>query len=430
MKTPLVLHAPLIWRTDVWQISASVGTADGELLCLRWEGRPIVRVTRRTGNLTATVQFTAREEPIVLQGDVTHARRFRLDNTSCRIALFLDDALCDEDWPLGRAALDGVVCTRAPSDAVVTDGGSRTSSPPAVQRIFRGVQGWKPAGHNVHVGDCMPFVHDGVFHLFYLYDRRGHGSKWGLGAHQWAHISSADLMTWQEHPLAIGIDRQEEGSICTGSVIYAQGLYHAFYAVRMSDGSPAQLTRAISTDGIHFKKSRDRFALAAPYDAASARDPKVFAGEDGLFHMLVTTSLWENGRSRGCLAHLCSRDLRRWEPQPPAVVLPTEDQPECSDLFRLGDTYYLLYSNYGVAHYFWSKAPCGPWTAPANNVVVDERYRVPKRAIWWDGRVIFTGFRNDPDVSWGGTVYFYEARPQADGSLTFHNIPELTQVCP
>jgi len=48
------------------------------------------------------------------------------------------------------------------------------------------IQNWSPEGLNTGVGDVMPFSHDGTFHLFYLFDRRGHESKWGLGAHQWA----------------------------------------------------------------------------------------------------------------------------------------------------------------------------------------------------------------------------------------------------
>jgi hypothetical protein len=36
-------------------------------------------------------------------------------------------------------------------------------------------------------GECMPFFHDGVFHLFYLLDENHHQGKGGLGGHQWAH---------------------------------------------------------------------------------------------------------------------------------------------------------------------------------------------------------------------------------------------------
>jgi sucrose-6-phosphate hydrolase SacC (GH32 family) len=286
-------------------------------------------------------------------------------------------------------------------------------------------QDWKPEGYNTHVGDCMPLYHDGIFHLYYLFDRRGHESKWGLGAHQWGHISSNDLAHWNEHPLAINIDRQEEGSICTGSIVVHDGIFYAFYAVRMCDGSPAQLTWATSKDGINFTKINEKFMLSAPYHSASARDPKVFKDEENLYHMLITTSIATESGNKGCLAQVISQDLLNWEQADPIVVLNIEDQPECSDYFEKNGFYYLIYSNFGVAHYFISKKSFGPWTKPENNVIVNESYRVPKRAFWKDGRIIFAGFYIDKGVNFGGTVHFYEAKQQSDGTFEFIDVPEM-----
>ena len=43
--------------------------------------------------------------------------------------------------------------------------------------------------------------------------------------------------------------------------------------------------------------------------SSSARDPKIIQGEDGLYHMIITTGLAESGK--GCLAHLviCDGEL-------------------------------------------------------------------------------------------------------------------------
>lgn len=188
--------------------------------------------------------------------------------------------------------------------------------------------------------------------------------------------------------MAIGIDDEAEGSICTGSVIFHEGIYYAFYAVRMCDGSPARLTAALSQDGIHFQKSHRVFALQPPYDGASARDPKVIRDENGVFHMFVTTSLLQGEESRGCLAHLISGDLVSWEPVEPLVVLDISDQPECSDYFRLGNLYYLIYSNFGTARYFSRKIPSARG-----------RRRLK---MWW--RNIPTGFLKRRD---GRTEEFY-----------------------
>jgi beta-fructofuranosidase len=58
-------------------------------------------------------------------------------------------------------------------------------------------------------GNCMPF-----FHLFYLRDENRHPALGGLGAHQWEHVTSSDLIHWQQHPLALSIEADWEKSIC------------------------------------------------------------------------------------------------------------------------------------------------------------------------------------------------------------------------
>jgi len=74
------------------------------------------------------------------------------------------------------------------------------------------MQYWKPEGA-YFVGDCMPFWRQGVFHLFYLHDENHHQGLGGLGGHQWAHMSTTDLVHWQQHQLALPIDQEQERSI-------------------------------------------------------------------------------------------------------------------------------------------------------------------------------------------------------------------------
>ena len=86
-----------------------------------------------------------------------------------------------------------------------------------------------------------------------------------------------------------------------------------------------------------------------------------------------------------------------------------------------------MYSNFGTARYFFSTQPFGPWQAPEENVVAEQAYRVPKAAEWKDGRILFAGFYVDPDVDYGGTVRFYEARGMADGRLEFLPVAEMDE---
>ena len=255
----------------------------------------------------------------------------------------------------------------------------------------------------------MPYRKNDEYHVLYLKDRRHHGSKWGKGAHQWAHISTTDLVHWDVHPMAVEIDDPAEGSICTGSWILVNGVHQLYYTVRMSDGSSAPIRRSLSKDGYHYEKDKDfRFLLSDRYTGASARDPKVVMAEDGTMHMFVTTT--DLTLNKGSLAHLVSFNGDDWEEQGNVFVREDTHEPECPDYFKIGDYYYLIHD--GI--YTYSREPFGGWIQPENGVIPCGR--VPKGAYWGD-RLVFAGF--DTDGQYAGTLIFREATQNPDGTLTF-----------
>ena len=69
-----------------------------------------------------------------------------------------------------------------------------------------GIQYWLPPGHNSWVGDVATLSYHGRYHVFYLYDRRHHQSKFGCGAHYFEHISTEDFRTWTEHEAATPLE--------------------------------------------------------------------------------------------------------------------------------------------------------------------------------------------------------------------------------
>jgi hypothetical protein len=354
------------------------------------------------------------------------------------LELLVDGVLVDEEWPVGAMAqpseqplvLAGALEKLALWNRALLPGEVRDLSggPAAVAQREREILGaerlvtqyWKPRGLNTGVGDCMPFFHAGRFHLFYLIDRHGHGSKWGLGAHQWAHVSSADLVEWTHHPLAIPITDQSEGSICTGSAFAHEGSVHAFYAIRAVDGSPARLAEMQSTDGIHFERTRWSATLAAPYQGPPARDPVVFRNPaTNLFHMLITTELLDPrvARRGGCLAQLVSPDLRAWEQREPALVPGFADQPECSDWFAWKGWHYLVFSNNGVARYRMSREPLGPWLAPKVDAFDGPQARVMKTAAFSGDRRLGAAFLTQAGSGYAGQLVIRELLQHADGTL-------------
>jgi beta-fructofuranosidase len=357
------------------------------------------------------------------------------------VELFVDGTLVDEEWPLGvvggagggtlvlgggsgqgfRGIMDHfAVWDRALDDVeiqalsgTVGQGSFRASTPSSGSLQY----GRAPGGGNV--GDCFPFFHEGVYHFFYLFDRRHHASKFGLGAHQWAHASSSDLVHWNHHPLAVPITDTKEGSICTGSVFFSEGTWYAFYATRLPDRSE-HLSLAVSSDGISFTKTEPNpFASPhAPYRNGPFRDPHVFGDpHTGIFHMLVTTELEHPavaGRG-GCLAHLTSSDLLHWEQRDPFLVTGYGDQPECSELFEWHGWYYLVFSHYGVAHYRMAKTPFGPWVRPRVDMLDGPLARVMKSATFTGDRRVGAFFLSEG--VYAGRAVFREIIQHADGTL-------------
>lgn len=368
------------------------------------------------GYINIRVYFNVSEQPITLTGYGKESDSVHVLYTVNRIGLYINNILWDEDWPAGITPVAECIM---PDFVSINDADEYINNLPVPEyKNIDNITGWRPEGINTMAGDCMPFAHDDKYHLFYLFDRRRHQSKWSFGAHQWAHLSTYDLRIWHTHPMAVTIDHCYEGSICTGSLIYYNGRYYAFYAIRMFDRSPARLAWSVSDDGNNFVKKYTYITLKEPYHTSSARDPMVFYGDDGFFHMLVTTSYIKNGVSRGALAHLISDNLENWTQQSePMLLLNTEDQPECPDYFKLGDWYYLIIANYGRSRYLKSKYPLGPWTEPENNFIGHTNYRVPKSAFY-NGRVIFSGFVPETP-GYAGTIELLEATQNEDGTLSF-----------
>ncbi|MBE6616125.1 MAG: hypothetical protein E7631_12575 [Ruminococcaceae bacterium] len=409
---------PIILQDKPWMLTFAVGEEECQF---RYEsdGHPVLECTWTDGILQVSALFSVREEPLCVRCDAALGDRIRFVYQPFRMELYRNEQIRDEEWPFGTPLFtEGTLvhCTAGLSMEPIPE----AEPEPDVTGSFTGAEGWMP-GDGVFVGDCMPFADGERYHVLYLKDRHHHRSKWGKGAHQWEHISTADLVHWDSHPMAVAIDDPAEGSICTGSWIREKGQHQLYYTVRMSDGSSAPVRRSVSEDGFHYRKDAAfGFTLSEAYTGASARDPKIVRGEDGQMHMFVTTTEVSSGK--GCLVHLTSPDGETWTELGPIYTAPDAAEPECSDYLALQEKYYLIFSLHGEGQYLISDKPFTEWRKPENPKIPCRS--VPKAAVW-NGRIIFAGFAGIN--GYAGTMTFLEAVPGENGEFTYKPVPEMQE---
>jgi len=306
---------------------------------------------------------------------------------------------------------------------------------PSIQ-ITKDLQYFRPKG-NLYVGDCMPFYQNNTFSYYWLLDSAHHKSLKGLGGHQWVLSRTTDLKNWKQYPIVLGIDEEWEKSICTGSIVFYNKKYYAFYASRLIANGAVneQLSYAISKDGIHFEKQKPNpfYTSAAGYSHRNFRDPKVFVEPSGEFHLFVSSEQQNPvlKNAAGCLVHLSSRDLKTWTVHPP-VLTGQGSVPECPDYFKWNAWYYLVYSDNSNTFYVKSRKPYGPWEEPHNQALNEEFSNVVKTAEFKNNRRIAAGWiparlddKDNGHEIFGGNSVFRELGQEADGTLSSRFPPEM-----
>jgi beta-fructofuranosidase len=286
------------------------------------------------------------------------------------------------------------------------------------------------------VGDVIPFRHGGEFWLYYLLDRHaGEGTPWQL-------VRTRDFVSYDDAGtgLANGDAAADDFNAYTGSVVLADGVHHVFYTgqnpkiVDETTGVPLQVVmHAVSHDDMTtwVKQPQDTFAAPGDrYDRADWRDPFVFRPEpDGPWRMLLAARhLTGPDRRRGLIAQCTSWDLVTWE-----VVEPFWDPRlyvthECPEVFRMGDWWYLVYSEFSerfTTRYRMSRSPLGPWQVPTTDDSLDGRaFYAAKTAAAEDGRRFAIGWiptkvgdTDDGAWEWAGAMAVHELVPRSDGTL-------------
>lgn len=304
---------------------------------------------------------------------------------------------------------------------------------PTDTTLYRPANGW--------FGDVMPIYVDGRFHIFYTIlhgdDLGGPGVLKGL---DWAHISTDDFLTFEEHPLAIvrGDSKAADLLVGAGSVVEApDGTFVAFYGginpARSSWGAAEQVVLRATSEDLETWTKDDGFEFEADpswYERHDWRDPFVYRDGDK-WRMLLCARVTDGPFDRrGVVGQAVSDDLVTWSAVEPLLNPGITRAPECVEVFDLEGHTYLLYSTYSdrfqTRHRIIESD--GTIVRPAddgletNDVYAMNTVASPESRIlvgWLSTRAenSDTGHRQ-----WGGDLVAHELHARADGTLGAHPV--------
>ena len=303
-------------------------------------------------------------------------------------------------------------------------------------------------------GDPMPFYDqiNSEFKVLYLqeYDNNGpcYHPFWGVATKDGANYASLGEV------LPTGTSSaQQDACLGTGCAIYneMEGLYYIYYTgYNILLPNHEVVMRATSPDFKTWTKDQI-WALKGTdygYDANNFRDPQIFKTEDGLYHMVIASKLR--------FAEFKSEDLKTWE-HVGGFNMVWDRMCECPDIFKMGDWWYLVYSEgykaswsrkvkYMMAPTFDALKACfndpgANWPKDGKEGVLDSRaFYAAKtasngtdRLIWgWSpyrtGATIHDKNINvgaDGEPNWSGALVCHKVIQHENGTLTLGEVPAM-----
>lgn len=287
-------------------------------------------------------------------------------------------------------------------------------------------------------GDAIPFYHDGKYHIFSLTPASGTTVYPARLRTTWSHSVSEDLINWKELPTALYPGDKETdpdaSGVWTGSVIYGEGKYHIFYTgYSLACEYQQTICHAVSEDGITWEKDKANPVIKPMitlYEKLDWRDPYVFYNEeDGCYWILISARRLDMPVTRrGCIVLYRSQNLEDWEYYGPVYSPGHTNCPECPEMYKMGDNWYLSYSRFSEfvnTIYRVSKSPFGPWRKPKKDGIGGRRFYAAKSMEDDKGRRFYFAWAHDrADASdtgewyWGGAFCIpHEVVPTEDGGL-------------
>ncbi len=218
-----------------------------------------------------------------------------------------------------------------------------------------------------YVGDPMPYYEDGVYYIYYLKDG---GDSYN---HSVYLATTTDFVNYTEIDKPILESSRNGGQdawIGTGSVVKIDGTYYLFYTGHNGDSDmefKEKIMVAKGSDPYTFEKV-DGWYIEPPAELRQKndfRDPQCYYDADtGMITMTVTAS--QDGTAR-ILRYTVSKDLSESRYDGVIFTNPVGNfwNLECTDTFRIGDTWYVTYSAQDdTLWYAAAESQYGPYGEP------------------------------------------------------------------
>lgn len=213
------------------------------------------------------------------------------------------------------------------------------------------------------INDPNGFIYyNGEYHLFYQHFP--YAPKWGRM--HWGHAVSRDLTNWEHKDIALFPTKLDDKDGCfSGSAVESDGRLHLFYTgVNYSVYDPENINCCLndqfvsaqlhisSEDGYRFDNFGGKETIIPPLedpeigDRTHTRDPKVWRGANGEWHMILGST----AHGKGKFLFYTSRDFVHWEYKNSHSKDGLGWMWECPDYFTVDGKGVVIFSPMGLAN--------------------------------------------------------------------------------
>lgn len=276
-----------------------------------------------------------------------------------------------------------------------------------------------------YVGDPMPYYENGTYYIYYLKDG---GDSYN---HSVYLATTTDFVSYTEYDdpvLEASRSSGQDSWIGTGSVVKVKDKYYFFYTGHTDSATmeyAEKIMVAVGDSPLAFTKL-EGWELTPPAELGQKRDfrdPQAYY-DPATDSITLTVTAAQDGTAR-ILKYTLGADLQN--PQYDGIIFtdPVGDfwNLECSDTFRLGDTWYLTYSAQDdTLWYAMADAPYGPYSDP---VRLDGKLFYAAKHVEDGQNAYMVGWArrsespsSTQDVSaWGGNLVVQQLVQREDGTL-------------